>query len=54
MLVSNIEFLESKKETNKENLTVQKEETPVEESNPYEEFGQQLELNDEDPDDLPF
>ena len=46
VLVNNIEFLESKKETNNENLTVQQEET-----NPYKEFGEQIQIDDED---LPF
>ena len=54
VLANNVEFLESKKETNKENLTVQKEETPVEETNPFKEFGEEhqeeLDLDNE----LPF
>lgn len=54
VLANNIEFLESKKETNKENLTVQKEEAPVEETNPFKEFGEEhqeeLDLDNE----LPF
>ena len=54
VLANNVELLESKKETNKENLTVQKEETPVEETNPFKEFGEEhqeeLDLDNE----LPF
>lgn len=54
VLANNVEFLESKKETNKENITVQKEETPVEETNPFKEFGEEhqeeLDLDNE----LPF
>lgn len=54
VLANNIEFLENKKETNKENLTVQKEQTPVEETNPFKEFGEEhqekLDLDNE----LPF
>lgn len=54
VLANNVEFLESKKETNKENLTVQKEKTPLEETNPFKEFGEehQEELNLDN--ELPF
>ena len=48
VLANNVEFLESKKETNKENITVQKE------TNPFKEFGEEhqeeLDLDNE----LPF
>lgn len=54
VLVNNVEFLESKKEINKENLIVQKEESLVEENNPFKEFREEhqeeLDLDNE----LPF
>lgn len=51
VIVQNIEFLEPKREecqmaTDKENLTLQKEA-----NDPFEEFGQEIEIKDED---LPF
>lgn len=46
VLVNSVEFLETKKTTVDEPVEV-----PVEESNPYEEFGQQLEISEEE---LPF
>lgn len=46
VLINSVEFLETKKTTVDEPVEV-----PVEESNPYEEFGQQLEISEEE---LPF
>lgn len=52
VLVHTVEFLESKKVTNGDQcLPTETNETPVEETNPYAEFGQQIQI---DEDELPF
>ena len=44
VLVNNIEFLGTKKETNKENLTVQ--EPTQQEADPFEQMGMQIRIDD--------
>jgi single-strand DNA-binding protein len=52
VLVNNVEFLGTKKETDKENLIVQQEETIEQpKEDPFAAFGQRIEIAD---DDLPF
>ena len=51
MLVNTIEYLEAKKPENTSNENTSSNNASNEESNPYAEFGQQIQINDED---LPF